>query len=139
MKIAFIHNEDIYCIIPLLTILNPNIDNLTLKTRLDEMITQGYRCVGVYDEERLIGISGIWVLTKYYIGKHIEPDNVIIHPDYRGQGIGKILMQWIYDYARQEGCVASELNCYIGNIEAHKFWENKGYTFIAKHFQKKLI
>lgn len=137
MKIELIKKNDIHSIIPLLNILNPSVDDVTLKSRLDEMITQGYQCVGVYDEERLIGISGLWIITKYYVGKHIEPDNVIIHPEYQGQGIGKILMQWICDYAKSEGCIASELNCYIGNAEAHKFWENEGYSLIAKHFQKK--
>ena len=139
MQIKLINNAEIYTIIPLLKILNGSIDDITLKLRLDEMITQGYKCAGVYDDTRLIGIGGLWIVTKYYVGKHIEPDNVIIHPDYSNQGIGKILMQWIYDYGKHEGCVASELNCYFGNIEAHKFWENEGYVYIAKHFQRKLI
>lgn len=138
MKIKLIDNGDIHCIIPLLTILNSSIDHLTLQIRLDAMVKQGYRCVGVYDEERLIGISGLWILTKYYVGKHLEPDNVIIHPDYRGKGLGKILMQWIYNYAREEGCVASELNCYVDNVEGQKFWEHEGYVVIGKHAQKKL-
>lgn len=139
MKIELINNNDIYAIIPLLNILNSKIDDLTIETRLDEMITQGYRCVGVYKDDRLIGISGLWIMTKYYVGKHIEPDNVIIHPDHQGQGIGKILMQWIYDYARKEGCIASELNCYVGNTEGQDFWEGEGYEWIGKHYQKKLL
>ncbi|MBC8047889.1 MAG: GNAT family N-acetyltransferase [Fimbriimonadaceae bacterium] len=135
---SLIPKENIYSIIALLKILNPVIDEQTLKSRLDEMLTQGYECVGVYDGDKLIGISGLWIITKYYVGKHIEPDNVVIHPDYRNKGIGELLMQWIYDYGRYKGCVASELNCYVINEKGHKFWFNEGYKILGFHFQKKL-
>jgi GNAT superfamily N-acetyltransferase len=130
--------DKIYDIIPLLQLLNNKIDGETMKSRLSEMITQGYECVGVYDADRLIGISGLWILTKYYIGRHIEPDNVIIHPEYRGKGIGEKLMEWIYAYAKSRGCVASELNCYVTNNSGQKFWINEGYKILAFHFQKEL-
>lgn len=133
-----IPKENIYSIIPLLSILNPSINQDILKQRLDEMITQGYECVGVYDNENLIGTSGMWILTKYYVGKHIEPDNVVIHPDYRNKGIGVELMNWIYNYGISKGCEASELNCYVGNDKGHKFWFKEGYKIVAFHFQKPL-
>ena len=102
------------------------------------MVLQGYECAGVYDAKKLIGISGIWIMTKYYIGKHIEPDNVYILPDYQGKGIGKLLMDWIFDYARSKGCSASELNCYTKNKAGHRFWKEQGYEVVAYHFQKKI-
>lgn len=135
---SLIPEEQIHSIIPLLQILNPKIEESVLQTRLDEMLQQNYKCLGVFDGERLIGISGLWIVTKLYVGKHIEPDNVVIHPDYRNQGIGEQMMQWIYDYGRQNGCVASELNCYVSNEKGHKFWFNEGYKILGFHFQKKL-
>jgi diamine N-acetyltransferase len=130
--------DKIYAIIPLLLQLNNKIDEETMRSRLSEMITQGYECVGVYDADKLIGISGLWILTKYYIGRHIEPDNVFILPEYRGKGIGEKLMEWIYAYAKSRGCVASELNCYVTNNGGQKFWINEGYKILAFHFQKQL-
>jgi len=135
---SLIPKEDIYTIIPLLQLLNPAIDKATLKSRLDEMILQNYECLGVFDGDRLIGISGLWIITKYYIGRHIEPDNVVIHPDYRNKGIGEQMMQWIYDYGKQRGCVASELNCYVSNEKGHKFWFKENYRILGFHFQKSL-
>lgn len=118
--------------------LNSTISEDVLKQRLDEMLTQGYQCIGIFDEDKLIGICGIWILTKYYVGKHIEPDNIIISSPYQNKNIGTQLMAWIYNYAKTNGCIASELNCYVGNKEAHRFWEKEGYEVIALHFQKKL-
>jgi GNAT superfamily N-acetyltransferase len=136
--ISLIPSEEIHSIIPLLQLLNPDISSDVLKERLDEMILQGYECVGVFDREKLIGISGLWTLTKYYVGRHMEPDNVVIHPDYRGQKIGEELMAWIFDYARSKGCIASELNCYVNNEGGQKFWFRHGYKILGFHFQKKL-
>ncbi len=136
--IKLIPKEEIKSIIPLLQKLNPKITLAVLQNRLQEMLVNGYECVGIYDKEMLMGISGMWFLTKYYIGKHVEPDNVYILPEYQGKGIGKLLMDWIFEYAQSKGCVASELNCYIGNKEGQRFWENQGYKLIAYHFQKEL-
>lgn len=137
IEFKFIKSNAIYSIIPLLKILNNTISDDILKQRLDEMLTQGYKCIGIFDEDKLIGICGIWILTKYYVGKHIEPDNIVILPEYQNQKIGTKLIAWIYDYAKQNNCIASELNCYVGNEQAHKFWKKEGYEVIALHFQKK--
>ena len=125
-------------IIPFLSLLDQKIGEDILESRLIEMFTQGYRCVGIFDGEKIIGLSGLWMMTKYYVGKHIEPDNVIIHPDYRGSGVGDALMKWIFDYAISQGCIASELNCYVSNNAGQKFWINQGYNVIGFHYQKML-
>ncbi|MBC9797661.1 GNAT family N-acetyltransferase [Sinomicrobium weinanense] len=137
-KLELIPGDKIFTIIPLLRQLDGEISTEILEQRLKGMVEEGYKCLGVYDENKLIGVSGLWILTKYYVGKHIEPDNVVIHSDYRGRGIGKLMMNWIFDYARSMGCDASELNCYVSNPEGVKFWVNSGYKIIGYHFQKKL-
>ena len=92
----------------------------------------------MYADDQLIGICGLWVLTKYYVGKHIEPDNMIILDDWRSKGLGKRLMAWVYDYAKSQGCVASELNCYLANPRAQAFWESEGYQKIAYHYKRSI-
>lgn len=134
--IQLIEKENIEIILPFLEILNEKTDKEELRNRLMEMCGNNYECVGVYDGGKLIGITGLWILTKHYIGKHIEPDNVIILPEYRNQKIGEQLMQWIFDYAKQKGCVASELNCYVQNHKGVRFWINQGYRIIGYHMQK---
>ena len=118
--------------------LDNNMQAEVLKERLEEMKQHNYQCRGMYDGEKLIAISGLWVLYKYYIGKHIEPDNVMVLPEYRGKGVGEEMMKWILDYALSIGCKGSELNCYVSNSGGVKFWHNQGYKIVGFHFQKKL-
>jgi GNAT superfamily N-acetyltransferase len=134
---TLVPKDQIYTIIPLLKMLNDKLDEHILKSRLDEMILRGYECVGVYEHKKLIGISGLWTIVKYSDGKYIEPDNVIIHPDYRNKGIGELMMNWIHEYAKSKGCTASELNCYIANERGQKFWLKEGYKRLGYRFQKK--
>ncbi|HEA22768.1 hypothetical protein LCGC14_1091800 [marine sediment metagenome] len=138
LVVRFIEKEKVDQILPLLSQLNPNISRDVLISRLQDMVLRSYQCVGVFENEKLIGISGIWILHKYYIGKHIEPDNVFILPDYQGKGIGEILINWIFDYAKSINCEASELNCYTENEAGRRFWEKQGYEVVGYHFRKKL-
>jgi len=134
---TLIPKDQMHTIIPLLQILNDKLDDAILKNRLDEMILRGYECVGVYENKKLIGVSGLWIIIKYSDGKYMEPDNVVIHPDYRNKGIGEMMMNWIHKYAKSKGCSASELNCYIANEKGQKFWLKEGYKRLGYRFQKK--
>lgn len=134
---AFIPKENINDILPMVQMLNNDkIPVEILKTRLQDMLRDGYQCLGVYDKEILIGICGIWVLNKLYVGKHIEPDNVYVLPEHRSSGVGKLMMDWIFNYAVEIGCDASEVNCYIKNEKGIEFWNNQGYKAIGYHMQK---
>jgi len=136
--IKLIPKSELASTLPLLKVLNESISEVILQERMNDM-PSNYECVGVYDNDKLIGISGIWILNKYYVGKHIEPDNVVIHPDYRNKKVGELMIQWICDYGIEQGCIASELNCYLNNQQGVKFWINQGYKILGFHFQKKLI
>lgn len=124
-------------ITPFLKLLNQEIPEDVLKSRLNEMIVQGYVCVGIYSGEKIIGIAGMWIRTNYYAGKHIEPENVILQEEYRSAGIGKALITWIQEYGASNGCLALELNCYLANKRGQKFWLDQGLGIIGLRFQKR--
>lgn len=136
IEIRLIASTEICSLIPLLRVLNNAIPEPVLRARLGEMATQSYKCAGVYLNGELVGVCGLWILTKYYVGRHIEPDNMVILPEHRSQGLGHRLMAWVHDYAKSQGCIASELNCYLSNAHGHAFWEKEGYKKIAYHFRR---
>jgi GNAT superfamily N-acetyltransferase len=137
-EFRLIDPDHMTAIIPLLMELDPSVPEQLLHDRIGDMLEMGYECIGIYQGEELIGICGVWMLAKYYIGKHLEPDNVYIKPAHRGKGLGARLNSWLQDLARSRGCTALELNCYINNDVGLKFWEAAGYRRIGIHFQKKL-
>jgi len=109
-----------------------------LEERFLEMATQNYECAGMYDGDVLIGIAGMWFMTRHYSGKSMEPDHVYIENNYRRKGLGKQFFDWMHAYAKSKGCTASELNTYVQNYPSHKFYYNEGYEIYGYHFYKTL-
>ena len=134
-----IPKDDILSIIPLVDKLNNySVSKDILEQRFLEMNSQNYECAGIYSNEKLIGICGLWFCTRHYSGKSVEPDHVYIDDDYRGQGLGKAFFKWIYEYTKSKGCESIELNTYVGNYDSHKFYYNEGFKILGYHFLKKL-
>ncbi len=138
IRIGFIEKDEILITIPFVALLNENVEIEVLEKRMLEMVEQNYACLGVYDNDELIGICGLWFMTRHYSGKCIEPDHVVIDESQRGMGIGKILFDWIEEYAKQNSYESLELNTYVRNTPSHKFYYNLGYEIMGYHFVKKL-
>ena len=134
-----IPNDDLAIIIPLVFELNESkISMDVLKSRVDEMKTQNYECVGLFNNQELIGVSGMWFCTRHYMGKSMELDHVYIQPKYRNEGLGQKFMAWIKTYAESQGCKSIELNTYVQNYSSHKFYYREGYEIWGYHFLKLL-
>ncbi|WP_299161940.1 GNAT family N-acetyltransferase [uncultured Tenacibaculum sp.] len=139
MNLSFksIDNKDILSILPLLKKANTTTPHDILEKRVLEMVNYStYECVGVFDEDKLIGISGLWYSMRHYSGRSVEPDHVIIDDLYRGKNIGKQFFSWIYEYTKSKGYEAMELNTYTGNRKSHKFYYNEGFEIYGFHFVK---
>jgi GNAT superfamily N-acetyltransferase len=138
IEIKILPKENIFDIIPLLNQLNEKTPEGILKERLLEMVAQNYECAIMYDKLKIVGICGIWYMTRHYIGKSMEVDHVVIDNSYRSKGLGRIFFDWIYKHALSKGCEASELNAYVNNPKSHKFYYNEGYNIYGFHFLKVL-
>lgn len=139
MNLSFkqIFKKDLAKVIPLVQQLSDFKNSPELLTaRFTEMLEQPYECHGVYLDEELIGVFGLWFLTKHYAGKMCEPDHIFIKEAHRNKGIGKKMFEWIAAYAKHKGCLATELNSYVSNFPSHKFYMNQGHHIIGYHFIK---
>ena len=61
-------------------------------------------------------------------GKRATVESVRVDEKYRGQGIGKELMRWAINRAREENCFAMQLTSNAERTDAHRFYENLGFT-----------
>ena len=138
IKIKILEKDKILEIVPLIQQMNSQTPIDILKQRVLEMVEQNYECAVMYDGVKLIGVCGIWYMTRHYVGRSMEVDHVIVDNSYRGQGLGRVFFDWIYEHAKSKGCEASELNTYTGNPKSHKFYYNEGYEIKGFHFLKVL-
>ena len=139
MEFKIIPSDQIGLIMPLVKkMAKDSVADAVLFQRLQEMSTQNYQCVGVYDHEQLIGVAGMWFCTRHYSGRSVEVDHVCIEEAYRNQGLGSQLMIWIENYVSKKGYETIELNTYVENILSHKFYQKQGYRKLGFHFLKSL-
>lgn len=134
-----IEKENLSIVIPLVYKLNDGkISKDVLEQRFEDMKNQNYECAGIFDDNKLIGVTGMWFCTRHYSGKSMEVDHVFIDDEYRGQGLGKQFMDWITNYVKTKGVETIELNTYVQNHASHKFYYNQDFNILGFHFLKKL-
>ncbi len=85
------------------------------------------------------GIAG-FALTSIYstpVG-HQECwlDDLVVSPNYRGQGIGEKLVNTVIDWGREKNAKYFLLESSIHNEKAHNFFEKLGFQAMAKVFWK---
>jgi len=139
MEFKILSLNDVDEVISLGCELNPTIPESTIRNRLIEMFSYpNYYCFGAFSHANLIAITSGWITTRFYSGKQLEIDNVIVNKDMQSKGIGKELLSYIENWAIENGCLTIELNTYVTNNRSHKFYFNQGFKLLGFHFQKLL-
>ena len=122
---------------------NPNIRFMEYKD-LDEVLDLERKCFdvpwtrGMFEDElfnpnavylvaevdgKVCGYAGMW---KIIDEGHIT--NLAVHPDYRGKGYGKMLIQSLISYSRENGISAITLEVRKSNIPAITLYESFGFV-----------
>lgn len=63
-------------------------------------------------------------------------ESVRVRADQRGQGLGRRMMEWAVDRARERGCALVQLTTDKSRKDAHRFYRNLGFE--ASHEGMKL-
>ena len=68
--------------------------------------------------------------------KRCTVESVRVDQKHRGKGIGREMMQWAIERAREKGCVSMQLTTHQDRINAHRFYESLGFS--STHLGMKL-
>jgi GNAT superfamily N-acetyltransferase len=68
--------------------------------------------------------------------KRSTVESVRVDARYRGKGIGREMMVWAMERAREKGCVSMQLTSHADRKDAHRFYENLGFK--ASHVGMKI-
>ena len=72
--------------------------------------------------DRPVGYIGVWLIAGE---GHIT--NIAVHPDYRGKGIGRRLMEAIEELAKKRGATRMTLEVRVSNEVAQRLYRKLGY------------
>ncbi|MEU5960185.1 GNAT family N-acetyltransferase [Micromonospora parva] len=116
-------------------------------TEVDEAYERAFAAIDADPRNQLIvaeqGGDLVGCLQITYIpglGRHGSERSLIesvrVRSDRRGQGLGRDLMTWAIDQARQRGCALVQLTTDKTRTDAHRFYLNLG--FVSSHEGMKL-
>ena len=91
-------------------------------------------------EGQLVGVCQLIVFRHLQSrgGLCAEVESVHVHPDYRGHGIGGVLMRAAVARARDLGCYRVQLTSNNARPEAHRFYERLGFEPSHRGFKLSL-
>ena len=124
--------------LPIIQLLYADFTLEKYNTLLDEMLPINYKQVIIKENNETVGLAGFWIASKLWCGRYLELDNVIVYPNHRSKGIGKILTNYLVDKAIENDCTMVVLDAYTTNFAAHKFYINHGFEPKGFHFVKYL-
>jgi ribosomal protein S18 acetylase RimI-like enzyme len=88
-------------------------------------------CFVAVDNNKLVGyLAASPKPISYRKSRYLEVDNMGVIPEYKGQGIGKLLMMRCKEWAKEMGYQKIFVNAYSKNETAIKFYERCGFHVI---------
>jgi ribosomal protein S18 acetylase RimI-like enzyme len=65
---------------------------------------------------------------SYKGGKRSRVESVRVDSNLRGQSIGREMMFWAIERAKEKGCISMELSSHNERKDAHRFYEKLGFS-----------
>jgi GNAT superfamily N-acetyltransferase len=78
--------------------------------------------------EIIVGLIHVYIWKSLLIGRRVEIDALIVHTDYRGRGVGYLLIQHAEQWAKEQGCDTIQVRSNTVRQQAHRFYEKLGYV-----------
>ena len=94
-----------------------------------------YKMFGLFERDELISYAGVSVQTNLYHKRHLYVYDLVTDEKYRSQGYGKLMLEYLHDYAKTAACENIVLSSGLQRKAAHRFYEKnefvkKSYLFV---------
>lgn len=108
-----------------------------VEERLSRMPPGEYAVFVAVAEERVAGLMGLHRLMGLHLS---EPgcyvNALVVAAEWRGRGIGRLLLERAESWARANGCGRITLTSADHRREAHLFYEHNGFANTGRRFVK---
>lgn len=138
LRIRELAPDEMPGIYPLTKQMNPGLTRRQFTAGLKAMSPLGYRCLGAFDGNRLVGACGFWTGVRIWCGHYIEIDNLVVDQSQRSRGVGKLLVDFVEREAKRLKCAIIMADSYTHNTGSHRFYCREGYIIKGFCFVKEL-
>jgi GNAT superfamily N-acetyltransferase len=116
-------------------------DPLRARRALEQMIREDHgRAWTVQLEGRLAGyVVILWGFSLEYGGRVLEIDELFVHAEFRGFGLGHTILAFVEAQARAVGAVLLTLETEAENENAQVFYGRHGFSKLERHVMRKRL
>ncbi len=86
-----------------------------------------YTMIGIFEKDRLITYAGVAVSTNLYHKRHLFVYELVTQNSFQSQGYGKLMLEYLRDYAKMAACENLVLSSGLDKEDAHRFYETNGF------------
>lgn len=92
--------------------------------------SKAYEIIVLKEKDELVGSVTMYKLDLFTFSFQptIELFNVAVKESYRRQNLGRILMNYVIDYAKENGYKTIHFTCLESEKNVHDFYESCGFT-----------
>jgi GNAT superfamily N-acetyltransferase len=89
-------------------------------------------------ENRIIGTYSI-VMFRIPTGSVARIEDVVVDKDWRGKGIGKLMMNHAIEFAKKSEIIKIELTSHQARVEANNLYKSLGFALIETNVYRYLV
>ena len=124
---------------PIMKQLRTDLTEETYIELLQDMSKDGYKLYAMYVENEIVSLAGLSWRINFYNKRHIFIYDLVTDVSQRSFGYGEKLLQYIHDWANENGAEYVALESGLQRIDAHRFYEDKlNYDKWCYSFRKKM-
>ena len=91
--------------------------------------------VAVDEEERIVGLCSVAIdLLSVRFGLRAWVEDLVVDPEQRSQGAGKLLLDAAKEWGRKRGATHLELDSGDARPDAHRFYEREQPSWTGRQF-----
>ena len=131
--------HDMSAAVPVLRLLRGAVPEAVLAARLEAARREGYRVLLAYEGGDVTGVLGFRVTTDLCWGRTFYVDDLVVRPEWRGQGVGARLLARARETADEMRCDHLRLCSGLSREEAHRFYEAQGLRRSSLQFVRAMV
>ncbi|MCC6142637.1 MAG: GNAT family N-acetyltransferase [Candidatus Hydrogenedentes bacterium] len=94
----------------------------------------GYRLIYLEEEGDIVAVAGYRVFENLAWGRTLYVDDFVTAKEFRRQGHGDQLMEWLIAEARRQQCAQLHLDSAVQRHAAHRLYMSRGLNITSHHF-----
>jgi len=127
MQIREMTLKELYTVYDVVKQLRTELTYKEFEDLIYDMRHMEYKMFGILERGELVCYSGAAVQTNLYHKRHLYIFDLVTDEKYRGKGYGKMMLEYLHDFAKTAACENLVLSSGLQRQKAHSFYEKSGF------------